>query len=115
MRFFVLVTLLLTGCKTFQTLTRVPTPREDYINALDKSNLIHSTMAEAWIRAGEITGHDSVLVTLPFQETGYFAMSEAQARFYRFDVKDGQVLTLTCVIKSKQRTDLFYRSVYAIR
>ena len=64
-------------------------------------------MAKVWLKAGEVYLHDSIMVSLPFQETGYFSLTEPQARFYRFEVKDGQVLTLTTVMKSKENAKLF--------
>ncbi len=84
-----------------------PSPREKYVEGLDKSNLLQSAMAQSWAAAGEVTGHDSMIVRLPFRETGFFAAAEPQARFYRFDVKDGQVLTLTSLIKTKANATLF--------
>lgn len=64
-------------------------------------------MVKTWLNAADPEAHDSVIVTLPFQETGYFASSEPQARFYRFEVKAGQVLTLTSVIKSRDHARVF--------
>ncbi len=100
---------LVFSCNTLQTLTHTlsPSPRQLYANGLEKSNLTATSMVQAWLNAGETALHDSILVILPFQETGYFSMTEPQARFYRFDVRDGQVLTLTTVVKSKTNAKLF--------
>jgi len=84
-----------------------PSPREQYAEGLSRSNLTQTAMVKAWTMAGEIAGHDSVIVMLPFRETGFFAAAEPQARFYRFDVKAGQVLTLTSVVKTKANATLF--------
>lgn len=101
--------VLFGGCNTLQTLIdpHSVSPHEHYVNGLEKSDLITTSMVKTWMKAGDVSLHDSILVTLPFRETGYFASTEPQARFYRFDVKDGQVLTLTAVLKTKENARLF--------
>jgi peptidoglycan LD-endopeptidase LytH len=107
--FIILVFLSGVSCTSFKKLVQLetPSPREKYVDGLEKSNLLESAMARSWTAAGEIMGHDSTIVALPFRETGFFAAAEPQARFYRFDVKDGQVLTLTSLIKTKANATLF--------
>jgi murein DD-endopeptidase MepM/ murein hydrolase activator NlpD len=104
-----LLLFLVAGCTSFKKLVQidVPSPREKYLDGLDKSNLLASAMGKSWVAAGNVADHDSMIVTLPFRETGFFAAAEPQARFYRFDVKDGQVLTLTSLIKTKANATLF--------
>lgn len=101
--------VLLSGCNVIQTLTTgvKPSPHDQYVKKLEQSELNTTAMAQAWLEAGNPALHDSVIVTLPFQETGYFASSEPQARFYRFDVKAGQVLTLTSVVKAHPNVRVF--------
>lgn len=82
-------------------------PRDTYIGGLEKSNLATTAMVRSWLEAGNIAGKDSVFITMPFQETGFFAASEPQARFYRFDAKEGQVLTLTLVTKTRAAARVF--------
>ncbi|NOT74366.1 MAG: M23 family metallopeptidase [Cyclobacteriaceae bacterium] len=102
------IAIVLGSCNALQTFTSMnPSPREKYVNALTKTGLLSSSLAQTWMNAGDVALHDSIIVTLPFRETGYFASSEPSARFYRFDVKDGQVLTLTSAIKAKEKSKLF--------
>jgi murein DD-endopeptidase MepM/ murein hydrolase activator NlpD len=107
--YIVFVVVFAASCTSIKKLVQLeaPSPREKYIEGLDKSNLLESAMAKSWAAAGEVMGHDSTIVVLPFRETGFFAAAEPQARFYRFDVKDGQVLTLTSLIKTKANATLF--------
>lgn len=102
------LTILFNACTSIRTLVgeRV-SPREEYARGLEKSELNTTAMVRLWTEAGDLELHDSVLVTLPFRETGFLASSEPQARFYQFDVKEGQVLTLTSVIKAKKGSRLF--------
>ncbi|MEJ7646378.1 MAG: peptidoglycan DD-metalloendopeptidase family protein [Chryseolinea sp.] len=101
--------LVFAACNTIQTLTNVvpQSPHESYTKKLEKSELAYTAMGKSWLAAANPATHDSVKVTLPFQETGYLSSAEAQARFYRFEVKDGQVLTLTSLLKSKEKVSLF--------
>jgi murein DD-endopeptidase MepM/ murein hydrolase activator NlpD len=101
--------MILGACTTIQTLTNTvpPSPHERYVRNLEKSDLAKTGMGKAWLAASEPALHDSIIVTLPFQETGYLPSSEPQARFYRFEVKEGQVLTLTSLVKSKEDVSLF--------
>lgn len=103
------VLLLNAGCTSLQRLVQLepPSPREKYLEGLKKGDLTKTAMVKTWTTAGDIANHDSVFVTLPFRETGFFAATDPQARFYRFDVKDGQVLTLTSLVKTKANAKLF--------
>lgn len=59
------------------------------------------------MEAGDTSLHDSIHVTLPYQKTGFFAASEPQARFYRFEIDVGQILTLTTELKTQDNARLF--------
>lgn len=104
-----LITLVVGGCTTIQIISNSlrPSPWEQYSKNLERSDLGTTVMAHAWREAGDPQLHDSVLVNLPFQETGFFPAGEPQARFYRFEAKAGQVLTLTSVVKAKEDAQIF--------
>jgi peptidoglycan LD-endopeptidase LytH len=104
---FILLAMLLGGCSAFRTINRSPPGRDQYANSLIKDERITPDMMRTWLAAGEPLLHDSIFVPLPFRETGYFPLADAQARFYRFDVKAGQVLTLTAAIKTKGKPRIF--------
>jgi peptidoglycan LD-endopeptidase LytH len=82
-------------------------PYKKYIRALEKADLDHTLMAKSWIRAGENALKDSIFVNLPFSESGYFKASEPGARSYRFDAREGQVLTVTGAISAKENAGFF--------
>ena len=103
----ILYSLLMTGCASFKRMIQPLSPREKYVEKLNKSDLNKTSMVRSWMSAGEIADHDSIEVVLPFRETGFFAAAEPQARFYRFDVKEGQILTLTSLTKTKANATLF--------
>ena len=89
--------LVVVACNSINPLknafTETP-PYEQYVKSLEKAGLKETPMARAWINAGERVFHDSVLLHLPFSESGFFEAGEPGARSFRFDVKEGQVLTV---------------------
>lgn len=92
---FIPVILMFTtaGCTTIESMFKGGrSPYEQYISALGKAALDDRPMVRAWIEAGEHVMHDSVMMDLPFTESGFFAAGEPGARSYRFEMKAGQVL-----------------------
>ena len=89
-----------------QALNRTPA-YEAYIQQLEKAELKDSPMAQAWIAAGQRVFKDSVLVPLPYTESGYFSAAEPNARAFRFDVKEGQVLTISGKTETPAKAKLF--------
>jgi murein DD-endopeptidase MepM/ murein hydrolase activator NlpD len=95
--FYILVAFTVLGCNSIKSIKRAIVdrpPYEQYIKSLEKAALNDKPMAAAWISAGQRVFDDSVLVGLPFTESGFFPAGEPEARSYRFDVKEGQVLTI---------------------
>jgi murein DD-endopeptidase MepM/ murein hydrolase activator NlpD/SH3-like domain-containing protein len=102
--------LLFTACSTFNGIRsslRQESPYEQYVRKLEDNGMKTRPMVMQWLAVGMPELHDSVAITLPFAETGYFPASEPQARTYRFDVKDGQVLTLQGTVKTSERASVF--------
>ena len=102
--------LLLYGCNGIgpvnNALFETP-PYTKYIRSLEQANLDETLMAKAWMRAGEKALNDSVIVTLPFSESGYFVASEPDARSYRFDAHEGQILTVTGNVTANENARVF--------
>lgn len=107
--------LLLYSCNTTnpirQILKPVP-PYEKYVRSLEKAELDKSAMASLWLKAGKRALGDSILVNLPFSESGYFKAVEPEARSYRFGVKEGQVLTVDAALISKQRNSKMFVDLF---
>jgi murein DD-endopeptidase MepM/ murein hydrolase activator NlpD len=102
--------LLLISCnslKSIKSVFSIASPYERYIESLKKAELLNTSMAREWLVAGEQAFTDSVVVTVPFSESGFFAASAPDARSYRFDVKDGQVLTVSGAVKTRRDAKVF--------
>jgi len=105
--------LLLTACNGINPLNNATfkaPPYKKYIRSLELAELDKSAMAQEWIQAGESALRDSIIVTVPFSESGYFSASQPAARSYRFDARKGQVLTINGNLMAKNNSvflDLF--------
>ncbi len=108
--FGISVCLLLYGCNGINPfdspLIKSP-PYKKYIQSLEQAELDETVMAQTWIRAGENALKDSIIVSLPFSESGYFNASEPGARSYRFEAREGQVLTVTGAMVAKKNARFF--------
>jgi murein DD-endopeptidase MepM/ murein hydrolase activator NlpD len=89
--------VLVLGCNGISPLNRLAPksfPYESYVKSLETAKLDRTAMARQWVRAGEKALNDSIILKLPFSESGYFLASQPAARSYRFDARRGQVLTV---------------------
>jgi murein DD-endopeptidase MepM/ murein hydrolase activator NlpD len=102
--------ILLVACNGLRTIKSVFTdvsPYEHYIESLKKAELLNASMAKEWLSAGKQVFDDSVIINVPFSESGYFEASTPEARSYRFSVKDGQVLTVNGAVKTQGEAKVF--------
>lgn len=91
----VLPLLLLSACSPQQTLQGIfqkDTPHEAYARSLRRAGLDRSTLGQSWQAAAERALRDSLVVTLPFTETGYFRPDQPTAAGYRFAVRAGELV-----------------------
>lgn len=99
---------ILAGCNGSikQTFT-ISRPYDDYVKSLEKANLDKTPMAQAWLEAGQRALRDSLVVPLAHSESGYFSAEEPDARSYQFQVQDGQVLTVSGLVRAPQQARMF--------
>lgn len=104
-----LVIASLTACNGSikQAFTKTSPPYEAYIKTLEKADLQETPMVQAWVKAGQRVFQDSIQLSLPFSESGYFSAAEPDARSYRFTARRGQVLTVSGMIKAPRQARLF--------
>lgn len=114
--FFIAFLLMLVGCNGFRSVKsvfRAMPPYDRYVESLKNAELTGANMTREWLSAGARVFDDSVFVKMPFSESGLFEASNPQARSYRFEAKDGQVLTISGVVRAERDAmvflDLFIR------
>lgn len=95
------------GFKSIKNVFRVQSPHEQYVESLKKAELMSASMTREWLLASDAVFNDSVFVTIPFTESGFFQASSPDARSYRFPVKDGQVLTVSGAIRTQRDANIF--------
>lgn len=89
----ILLLFLLTGCSKQQTLQAIfqkPTPHQAYARQLAQAGLDRRPAGRTWLAAAARALRDSLMVPLPFAETGYFRPGEAAAASYRYAVRAGE-------------------------
>jgi len=102
--------ILLLACNGLRSIKSVfadVSPYDHYIEALKKAELLNATMVKEWLSQGTQVFDDSVFVSVPFSESGFFQASTPEARSYRFDAKDGQVLNVEGAVKTNQGAKVF--------
>ena len=92
---FLLLLAVLASCSKPQTLAALfqkTTPHDDYARALDRAGLREAALGRQWQQAAERALRDSLTVTLPVLETGYFRAEEPTAASYRYAVRAGELV-----------------------
>ena len=87
--------LLLASCSKPQTLAALfqkTTPHDDYARALDRAGLQEAALGRQWQQAAAQALRDSLTVTLPVLETGYFRPEQPTAASYRYAVRAGELV-----------------------
>lgn len=93
--FLVALLPLLASCSKPQTLAALfqkTTPHDEYARALDRAGLQKATLGRQWQQAAAQALRDSLTVTLPVLETGYFRAEQPTAASYRYAVRAGELV-----------------------
>ena len=86
---------ILASCSKPQTLAALfqkTTPHDDYARALDRAGLHEAALGRQWQQAADQALRDSLTVTLPVLETGYFRPEQPTAAGYRYAVRAGELV-----------------------
>ena len=93
--FLVVLLAILASCSKPQTLAALfqkTTPHDDYARALDRAGLQEAALGRQWHQAADQALRDSLVVTLPVLETGYFRPEQPTAASYRYVVRAGELV-----------------------
>lgn len=91
MRKWIILVALLSGCNggVVEKLLKKDSPYENYLEHLESSPLGKYALVKDWKAVGEKVLNDSVEITLPYQEIGYFDPKEPDAMMLRYRVEEG--------------------------
>lgn len=81
-----------TGVGPSTNLFRSSSPREQYGQSLKTAKLDQTALGADWLAMGERALRDSLKITVPYRESGYFSASKAFAVGYRLDAQRGDRL-----------------------
>lgn len=85
---------------------QIDTPRDAYWAGLDSTGLSKTQMVKDWQRAAQRAFYDSVEVTPPFREIGFFKAEVPQALSYRLDLKTGERVQIS--LSTQPDSTLFF-------
>ncbi|MDB5234436.1 MAG: hypothetical protein JWR44_1429 [Hymenobacter sp.] len=95
------IALALTSCskqQTLQGLFQKSTPHQAYARQLQQAGLDQRPAGRSWLAAAERALRDSLVVALPFAETGYFRPERPSAASYRYAVRAGDQVHVSLTI-----------------
>ncbi|WP_230407049.1 peptidoglycan DD-metalloendopeptidase family protein [Pontibacter cellulosilyticus] len=107
MSFLLLIAASCGGPQTLRTVFKDQTPYEAYVSKLKDAKLDQTALGQDWLRAGEKALQDSITVTLPFKETGYFSADKPKALGYKIDAKRGERIVVNLEVKARQAMQVF--------
>ncbi|MBD2768316.1 M23 family metallopeptidase [Hymenobacter sp. BT664] len=100
----------LSGCskqQTLQALFQQSTPHQSYARQLHQANLDRRPAGRAWLAAADQALRDSLVVSLPFAETGYFRPERPTAASYRYAVRAGEQVHVSLALAKSAAVRVF--------
>ncbi len=110
--FFFLITACSSSKKLDQLFTKA-SPYEKYLQNLQKNELDQTALGADWLKAGEISLEDSLLIGLPYNETGYFSPQKPAALSLRYPVQEGQQIQIV-LEHLAQPEAIFFLDVFSV-
>ena len=110
---FSLIALLITwiaactGVGPTTGLLRSPSPHDQYGQSLKAAKLDKTALGADWLAAGERALRDSLKITVPYRESGYFSANKAVAVGYRMDAQRGDRFLVKVETQGQKATRIF--------
>ena len=101
---------LLAGCSKQQTLQAIfqkSTPHQAYARQLAQAGLDRRPAGRRWLAAAAQALRDSLVVPLPFAETGYFRAELPAAASYRYAVRAGEQVHVSLTLAPGANAHVF--------
>jgi len=93
---FVLITSVYLSCKSGSVnLFKATSPHEIYQRKLVSAGLDKTTLGADWISAASLSMQRALSITIPYQETGYFAAEIVNAVAYKFNAVRGSKISVS--------------------
>lgn len=111
----VLLVSTLTSCEIFgpgQGIFTSPSPHDKYAQSLKTANLDKTALGTLWLAASERSLRDSLLITLPYRESGYFPAQSPLAVGYRVQAERGDVLSIDVSVQGRTLSNVGETKVF---
>ena len=102
-----------TGIGPTANLFKPSSPHEQYGQSLREAKLDRTALGTDWITAGERALRDSLKITVPYRESGYFSANKAFSVGYRLDAQQGDRFLIR-VETMGQKTAQVFIDVFAL-
>ncbi|MDF9799527.1 murein DD-endopeptidase MepM/ murein hydrolase activator NlpD [Catalinimonas alkaloidigena] len=89
-----------------QLFTRA-SPYEKYLQRLQKNELDRTALGADWLKAGKMSLEDSLLIEVPYHETGYFPPEKPKALSLRYPVQEGQQIHIALETLAQPEATIF--------
>lgn len=89
------------------SLFRPTSLHEQYAQSLKSAKLDNTALGTDWINAGERALHDSLKISVPYRESGYFSANKAFAVGYRFDAQQGDRFLIRVETQGQKPVQVF--------
>lgn len=96
-----------TGVGPTANLFRSSSPHEQYGQSLKEAKLDRTALGIDWLSAGERALRDSLKITIPYRESGYFSANKAFAVGYRLDAQRGDRFLIRVETQGQKETQVF--------
>ena len=96
-----------TGVGPTTGLFRSSSPHEQYGQSLKTAKLDQTALGTDWLAAGERALRDSLKITVPYRESGYFSANKAFAVGYRMDAQRGDRFLVRVETQGQKTTQVF--------
>ncbi|GAB4021763.1 peptidoglycan DD-metalloendopeptidase family protein [Spirosoma koreense] len=96
-----------TGVGPTTSLFRPTSLHDQYGQSLKEAKLDRTALGTDWLQAGERALRDSLKITVPYRETGYFSANKAFAVGYRLDAQRGDRFLIRIETQGRKVTQVF--------
>ncbi|QKZ12771.1 peptidoglycan DD-metalloendopeptidase family protein [Spirosoma sp. KUDC1026] len=96
-----------TGIGPATTLFRSTSPHEQYGQSLKDAKLAKTALGTDWLAASERALRDSLRITVPYRESGYFTAEKAFAVGYRLSAQRGDKLMINVETLGNREAQVF--------
>lgn len=96
-----------TGMGPTTNLFRSTSPHEQYGQSLKEAKLDRTALGIDWLAAGKRALRDSLKISIPYRESGYFSANKAFAVGYRLDAQRGDRFLVRVETQGQKSTQVF--------